>query len=495
MRIRSELWLSQNKNEKCSKPQAKYSFTPENGKKFYQFIKGVKLPDGFISNFKHKVTNNDTNITGLKSHGSLSLLMQHLFLYGLQQYLPSAVCKHQDNELCSFFKHICSQTLMEADMLKAQSKVVNILCNLELIYPPAFFDIMIYLVIHLPLESEGSIAKGYVVEEALTFSSHYFRDVTTKFNHPARSVDCSPPTCQFQVFRSICKSIGKRSVIRLDHQEFKKVIWYVLHNSLEIDMCRAKFKSQFSNQDMKEEFLDLFGSQICQRYINKDLGVSESSELFSLAYGPTPSPISVNSCIVNSVRFVVYSRDERRTTQNSRICSPVVLFRVKWFDTSNEGRKIKRIVIRNNITQILAHDEAFKNDQYILATQVKQCFYLKDMAKRPPGWKIVQDVNHKKFSTGGVIVVEDDDDVIHFDKSSTLALSTSLDDLDFTTLNIDGQSMDVDAPPDIIDVDEDDDSIDDEDALPHDLADSDDEDLANEDDDDVVVVYSSEEED
>ncbi|GKF78553.1 hypothetical protein Tco_0234121 [Tanacetum coccineum] len=51
-------------------------------------------------------------------------------------------------------------------------------------------------------------------------------------------------------------------------------------------------------------------------------------------------------------------------------------------------------------------------------------------------------------------------------------------------------------PPDIIDLDEDDDIIDDEDALPHDLADSDDEDLVNvEDDDGVEVVYSSEEED
>ncbi|GKD30173.1 hypothetical protein Tco_1240951 [Tanacetum coccineum] len=46
--------------------------------------------------------------------------------------------------------------------------------------------------------------------------------------------------------------------------------------------------------------------------------------------------------------------------------------------------------------------------------------------------------------------------------------------------------MEVDAPPDIIDVvDQDDDITDDEDALPHDLADSDDEDLINDDDDGV----------
>nr|GEZ31300.1 hypothetical protein [Tanacetum cinerariifolium] len=242
-------------------------------------------------------------------------------------------------------------------------------------------------------------------------------------------------------------------------------------------------------------------------------------ELFALACGPSQTPISVNSYVVNGVRFVVHSRDERRTTQNNGICSPgpdeeiyygqleqilefsylsfkTVLFRVKWFDTSNKGR-IQNFVIRNNITQIKENGEAFKNDQYILATQVKQCFYLEDMARRPPGWKVVEHVSHKKFLNGGVIVVEDDPDVIHVDNSSDLTLSTSLNDLEIAALHIDGQSIDVDAPPDIIDVvDEDDDIIDEEDLILHDLADSDDEDLFNLDiDDGVNVVYSSEEED
>nr|GEY05710.1 hypothetical protein [Tanacetum cinerariifolium] len=113
------------------------------------------------------------------------------------------------------------------------------------------------------------------------------------------------------------------------------------------------------------------------------------------------------------------------------------------------------------------------------------------MDRRPLNWKVIQDFNHEKLSNEGVIVVKDDHDVIHFDNSSDLALSTSLDDLDFATLNIDGQSMDVDAPPYIIDVDEDDDLIDDEDAPPHDLPNSNDEDLANDDDENVAVVYST----
>ncbi|GJU71053.1 reverse transcriptase domain-containing protein [Tanacetum coccineum] len=253
---------------------------------------------------------------------------------------------------------------------------------------------------------------------------------------------------------------------------------------------------------------------IRQRHVDNDPGVSESSELFALACGPSQTPISFNYCVINGVRFVVHSRDERRTTKNSGICLPglngemyygqleqilefsylplkTVLFRVKWFDTSNKGR-IQNFVIRNNITQIKANGEAFKNDQYILATQVKQCFYLEDMARRPLGWKVVEHVSHKKFLNGGVIVVEDDPDVIHVDNSSDLALSTSLNDLEIAALHIDGQSIDVDAPPDIIDVvDEDDDIIDEEDPIPHDLADSDDEDLVNLDIDDGVNVMSA----
>ncbi|GKC54027.1 zinc finger, CCHC-type containing protein [Tanacetum coccineum] len=220
--------------------------------------------------------------------------------------------------------------------------------------------------------------------------------------------------------------------------------------------------------------------------------------------------MSVNACVVDGVRYVVQSRDERRTTQNSGICAPgpdgkmsygqlqeilefkylsfkVALFRVKWFDTRNNGR-VKKLTFRNGMTQIIGSGEWWKNDQYILATQVKQVFYLEDPAK--PNVKVVEHVNHKKFFNRGVIVVENEPDIIHLDNSSDLPPSTSGNDLDNVTfyidLHIDGESTEVDAPPDIIDVPgEDDDISDDEDPLPHDLADSDDEDLINVDDDGV----------
>nr|GFA42049.1 transposon Ty3-I Gag-Pol polyprotein [Tanacetum cinerariifolium] len=81
----------------------------------------------------------------------------------------------------------------------------------------------------------------------------------------------------------------------------------------------------------------------------------------------------------------------------------------------------------------------------------------------------------KNMGSWGVIVVEDDPDIIHFDNSSDFPLSTSLNELDNATLHMDRQSTEIDVSPDIIIdvVDEDDDITDDEDVLPHDLAESD----------------------
>ncbi|GJX97750.1 pyruvate kinase [Tanacetum coccineum] len=224
--------------------------------------------------------------------------------------------------------------------VESQIEWVDILCELELIYPPALFDIMVHLVIHLPIEAlEGG--------------------------------PISPP-------------VGM-SFIRFDAQELKKVKWYVLHNSLEIDTYRSQFKSLFPNKDMQEEFPDWFGSQIRQRHVDNDQDpeVSTTSELFALANGPSWTPVSVNSCGSLTNSMVVHSRDERTHIKNSGICSPgpdgemyygqlqeiikfkyllfkVALFRVKWFDTSNKGRKVNKLVLRNNMTQISGIREALK---------------------------------------------------------------------------------------------------------------------------------------
>ncbi|GJY83287.1 gag-pol polyprotein [Tanacetum coccineum] len=175
---------------------------------------------------------------------------------------------------------------------------------------------------------------------------------------------------QIQGFNILCELGPLICLLSLDI-----MIHLVIHLPLEALEGGPIRPRLFPNKAMQEEFPDWFGSQIRQRHVDnyQDPEVSTTNELFALANGQSWTPISVNSCVVDGVRYVVHSRDERRTTQNSGICSPgpdgemyygqlqeifrveyllfkVALFRVKWFDTSNKGRKVKKLVLRNNMT-------------------------------------------------------------------------------------------------------------------------------------------------
>ncbi|GKA01112.1 uncharacterized protein Tco_0673777 [Tanacetum coccineum] len=98
LRVRKELWLKKNQTGR------------------------VRLPDGFGSNFKQKVTADDNNITGMKSH-DCHIMMHRLLPYGVQQYLPKNIAA-PIIELCLFFKQLCARTLMQQDMAKAKKQSI-----------------------------------------------------------------------------------------------------------------------------------------------------------------------------------------------------------------------------------------------------------------------------------------------------------------------------------------------------------------------------------
>ncbi|GJS58353.1 hypothetical protein Tco_0653137 [Tanacetum coccineum] len=150
--------------------------------------------------------------SGLKSH-DCHIMMQRLLPYGLQNYLPDKIAK-PIIDLCSLFKQICSATLMEDDMLKAQIKVAlrrGGHLRPRWMYPFERYMKKLKGYVRNKAKPEGSIAEGYVAEEALTFSSHYFWDVTTKFNRPDRNVD--PLSASVSSFRC-CDLMSSADVAR-----------------------------------------------------------------------------------------------------------------------------------------------------------------------------------------------------------------------------------------------------------------------------------------
>ena len=52
-------------------------------------------------------------------------------------------------DLSNFFKDLCSTTLLASDLRKMERNIVGIVCTMETIFPPALFDPMEHLLVHL----------------------------------------------------------------------------------------------------------------------------------------------------------------------------------------------------------------------------------------------------------------------------------------------------------------------------------------------------------
>ncbi|KAI3470728.1 hypothetical protein Pfo_027391 [Paulownia fortunei] len=152
MGIRSKLYLKKI-GDRVSKPHASYTFTLKERREFCWFLKSMKFPDGYAANISRNVNVNvnDGKLYGLKTH-NCHVLLQRFLPIAIRKFLPKDMCG-TIVELCDFFKKLTSRTLYIANLRKMEEDIVCILCKMEQIFPPAFFDFMVYLVIHLPREA------------------------------------------------------------------------------------------------------------------------------------------------------------------------------------------------------------------------------------------------------------------------------------------------------------------------------------------------------
>ena len=144
-----------------------------------------------------------------------------------------------------------------------------------------------------------------------------------------------------------------------------------------------------------------------------------SDELYALSCGPDARVNSYSTYVVNSVKFIVKSRDDRRQTQNCGVATAgthvgieddyygyveeiielvyikdyrVVLFKCKWFDTD---RRRKHIIYEPHFISIDTSREVYQEDIFVFTTQVRQVFYIDGPSKSKQNWKIIQRLKHR----------------------------------------------------------------------------------------------------
>ncbi|XP_059644873.1 uncharacterized protein LOC132286536 [Cornus florida] len=243
-------------------PRARYTMSKNDKWQLCEWLNSVKFPDGYASNISRCVNVNNCKISGLKSHDS-HVLLQCLLPIAIRGFLDSDIC-NTVAELGLFFKELCCRTL-KLDVLEAMERdIAIVLCKLEMIFPPSFFDIMVHLALHLPREAiiagptqywwmypierflrtlklclrnkarpEGSIAEAYVDSECVTFCSKFLGGIETRFNREERNSerDCNNNWSTILDLKQVVRPLGAQNLEILPREELEMARLYVLQNS------------------------------------------------------------------------------------------------------------------------------------------------------------------------------------------------------------------------------------------------------------------------
>jgi hypothetical protein len=268
MGIRQELHLQEDGNSVCRAPAAPYVLGKDQKIEFCKFLKGIKFPDGYAANLGRYISDDGSRIVGkLKTH-SCHILLQRIIPAGLRGLVRKDVYE-AIAELGTFFRELCSRNIRTDVVKRLKDEIPLILCKLEKIFPPAFFDVMVHLCVHLPDEAllrgpvqygwmypierrlgtlknfvrnrarpEGSIAEAYMASDTLTFCSRYMEDVDTKFNQDDDSGTELPLLDDISVFKHGGTLVGANRTEYIEDVVMNKLIWYVLHNAEEADEYR-----------------------------------------------------------------------------------------------------------------------------------------------------------------------------------------------------------------------------------------------------------------
>ncbi|KAG8481745.1 hypothetical protein CXB51_026629 [Gossypium anomalum] len=374
MRIRRDLHPQVLPNGKYRLPPSIFSMSKKEKEVFCMVLKDIKVPDAYASNISRCVSFKDRRLYSLKSH-DYHILMQDLLPIALRCCMLKNVTSCII-ELSNIMKAICGKVLNVEELEKVQDRAALTLCNLEKIFPPSFFTIMVHLVIHLPHEAilggpvfyrwmypierflsklksycrnkrypEGSIAEGYLAEECMTFCSRYLEDAETRLNRPSRNAGLNDhDLAETYLFQSYGEPIGKVEIVELDDISWIQARRYVLfhHDSMEPlrneykQILRSRARSRrLQHREINKLFTESFHEWLSQTvWSGKDV----NDEIKWLSQGPNRVIKRYSAFLINGYRFHTKYRERMRRTQN---CGVVVNSSITSYASARDSNPVE----------------------------------------------------------------------------------------------------------------------------------------------------------
>ncbi|XP_074347167.1 uncharacterized protein LOC141686000 [Apium graveolens] len=416
-------------------PPAVYTLSKEEKRKLLKSLSSMKLPYGHSSNIKNCVSIPDMKLFGLKSH-DCHILLQQLLPVAIRGILPKNVWV-SIIRLCFFFNSLCTKVVEVSKLDKLQSDIILTLYELEKIFPPSFFDVMIHLTVHLvrelrlcgpvfyrwmyPFERfnkvlksyvrnrlypEGCIAESYLGEESVEFCSEFVRQSCTTTGFPKDKAKLDG-TLSPAIIKSVEEKERDEAHLHVLQNNSEVYPYITMHKELLEETYRGKKTVQWLIGEDNRLFSSWFEKKVSEMIRN---GEDVPETIRWLAGKPSFSVLTYEGFLIDGVRYFTKDRYKARVVQNSGVSlvaktvqvssakdvNPVEsdmtfygvieeiweldyrafkapLFLCKWAD-SDRGVKLDDL----GFTLVDLSQQGHKNDKYVSVDQVKQVFYVDD---------------------------------------------------------------------------------------------------------------------
>nr|XP_017233155.1 PREDICTED: uncharacterized protein LOC108207204 [Daucus carota subsp. sativus] len=327
-------------------PPAPYTLSRAEKRTMLGSLSHMKLPYGHSSNIKNCVSMSDLKIYGLKSHDCHTLLQQ-LLPISIRSILPKNV-RVSIIRLCFFFNSLCNKVVDISKLDKLQSDLVLTLCELEKIFPPSFFDVMIHLTVHLvrelrlcgpvfyrwmfPFERfnkvlksyvrnryypEGCIAESYLGEESVEFCSEFVRQSFMTAGLPKDKGKLSGPLSGVMV-KSVDEKERDEAHLHVLQNNSEVYPYIMKHKELLEQQYQGKKKSvQWLIGEHNRLFANWFQKRVSTEMVENPENISETIRW--LAGKPSFSVLSYDGYLIDGVRYFTKDRDDARVVQNSGV--------------------------------------------------------------------------------------------------------------------------------------------------------------------------------
>jgi hypothetical protein len=249
--------------ENQKKPRAPFSLKPKRKKQLMKWLKNLKFPDGYAAGFRRSVNLKTRKFSGLKSR-DYHIIMERLLPVIFRGFVKNDVWKALA-EQSYFYRHLCAKEIKKEMMEKLEQQIPVLVCKLEKIFPPGFFNLMQHLPVHLPYEAkvggpvqyrwmhhikrtlkklrsmvgnkrrvEGCIAKEFKYKEITLFTGLYFAE-EHNVNAPTLQYHVEePPISDLEIFQWRGKTVGPSSAYYFTNDEWRTALLYIYNNMEEM---------------------------------------------------------------------------------------------------------------------------------------------------------------------------------------------------------------------------------------------------------------------